>query len=72
MLEEMGYAPEQMGVTIFYPAGDQELEKASYLVARDLQKMGIDAGVSEVPGNDLEAKRLTSIAAGVEVIVLSR
>jgi hypothetical protein len=34
--------------------------------------MGIKAVVSEVTGSELETKKMTSIAAGVEVIVLSR
>jgi hypothetical protein len=71
LFEEAGYAGNQP-ITILYPAEDNQLAAIAELAVESLGGMGIDAAVEEVPEGGLTEKMQMIIAAGEQVIALSR
>jgi hypothetical protein len=83
--EELGYDPElasasfdaagyerENPVSVLYPAEDENLAKAAQLVVDYLREFGINAEVEPVAGVELNSLISARIAAGIQVISLTR
>lgn len=70
-LEKMGF-DMRTSVTLLYPEGDDHLAKAAEIISANLKDIGMEVFPTSVPAAELQSIMQARLAAGEEVLALSR